>query len=175
MADFSLAILVVLQHEGGAIYTDDPQDPGGGTKYGISHKSYPDLDIRNLKLEQAEDIYRHDFWNPLRLDEVQNQTLATKILDTCVNMGCTTGIKLLQQALNDQGSHLVCDGTIGDLTLAAIKNCSAPDALLAGYKRLLVDHYLGLVASNAALRKYQKGWLNRADWPPASDAAGQNA
>ena len=53
--EFSDAVKIVLKHEGG--YVDDPVDPGGETKYGISKKAYPFLDIKNLTIKQASDIY----------------------------------------------------------------------------------------------------------------------
>ena len=55
MAEFKLAIPRVITNEGG--YVNDPDDPGGETKYGISKRSYPALDIKNLTVEQATAIY----------------------------------------------------------------------------------------------------------------------
>jgi len=49
--NFNLAIPVILQHEGG--YVNDPNDAGGATKYGISQRTYPNLDIANLTVAQA--------------------------------------------------------------------------------------------------------------------------
>src|SRR5690606_2973445 len=58
---FLHAVEVVLEHEGG--YVHDPHDPGGETKFGISKRQYPDLDIANLTREQAIEIYRRDWWD----------------------------------------------------------------------------------------------------------------
>src|SRR5690606_28008981 len=52
---FRRAVEVVLKHEGG--YVNNPSDPGGETKYGISKRSYPELDIANLTQEDAIAIY----------------------------------------------------------------------------------------------------------------------
>jgi lysozyme family protein len=57
---FPAAFAIVVGLEGG--YTDDPADPGGATKYGISQRAYPGLDIANLTLSAAQDIYREDYW-----------------------------------------------------------------------------------------------------------------
>jgi lysozyme family protein len=54
------AIAFVLRMEGGTTVENDPHDPGGMTKFGISHKAFPDLDIANLTLEQAKEIYRRE-------------------------------------------------------------------------------------------------------------------
>ena len=59
-ARFLKAFEKVLRHEGG--YVNDPLDLGGETKYGISKRSYPHLDIKNLTLDQAKQIYFRDFW-----------------------------------------------------------------------------------------------------------------
>jgi len=57
--NFERCIAFVLRHEGG--YVNDPRDPGGETKYGISKRAYPGLDIKNLTEEQAKEIYRQDY------------------------------------------------------------------------------------------------------------------
>ena len=60
---FDRIIEFTLQEEGG--YVNNPADPGGMTKYGISKRSYPNLDIANLTIDQAKAIYERDFWNQL--------------------------------------------------------------------------------------------------------------
>ena len=70
-AIFDHAVKEILRHEGG--YVDDPVDRGGETKYGISKRSYPDLDIANLTLEQAPYTIRdthvyHEVENPCGYD-----------------------------------------------------------------------------------------------------------
>lgn len=57
---FDMTIDFTLRWEGG--YVNNPADPGGETKYGISKRSYPWLDIVNLTEEHARLIYYRDFW-----------------------------------------------------------------------------------------------------------------
>lgn len=59
---FTAAMAFVLAHEGGYVW--NPNDPGGETNFGISKKSYPNEDIKNLTREAATEIYRIDYWNP---------------------------------------------------------------------------------------------------------------
>ena len=59
--NFDIAFSRLIDSEGGL--TDNPKDPGGLTKFGISQRSYPDIDIRNLTLDQAKAIYLRDFWD----------------------------------------------------------------------------------------------------------------
>jgi len=86
---FESALAFVLAAEGG--YVNDPNDPGGETKYGISKKAYPLLDITNLTREQAVDIYRRDYWNKVKGDELP-AGVDIAAFDTAVNMGAGTAL-----------------------------------------------------------------------------------
>ncbi len=161
MADFHLAIPTVLQHEGG--YVNDPNDPGGETRFGVSKRSYPHLDIAHLTRLQAEIIYERDFWMPLLLDQVSDQRVATKLLDTAVLIGKSRAVKLLQRAVQSAGGGIVpVDGCIGPATVSAV-NRSSPLLLLDAYRHLLVTYYEGLVESVPTSQKFLNGWLARAN------------
>lgn len=92
------SIMFIFQWEGGLV--DNPEDPGGLTKYGISQRSYPDLDIRNLTIEQATDIYKKDYWNLCNCD-AYSWPLDICIFDTAVNMGNSRAMNLLEQIRED--------------------------------------------------------------------------
>ena len=144
MANFDLAIPTVLQHEGG--YSKDPDDPGGETNFGISKRSYPDVDIANLTVDDAKAIYQRDYWVPLMLDQVNDQAVATKVFDTAVNIGKSRAVKFLQRAVQNAGGGIVdVDGGMGPQTLAAV-NQSSPLLLLSSYRQLQVTYYEGLVS-----------------------------
>lgn len=64
---FDKAFELVVGLEGG--YSNDPRDPGGETKFGISKRYHPELDIANLALEQAKSIYLNGYWIPAKCDE----------------------------------------------------------------------------------------------------------
>ena len=64
---FDILVKKVLKHEGG--YVNDPSDPGGETKYGISKRAFPDLDIKNLTEEQAILIYYDEYWLDAKVDK----------------------------------------------------------------------------------------------------------
>lgn len=150
MADFKLAIPIVLANEGGL--TDDPKDPGGLTNFGISRRSYPDVDIRNLTRDGAAAIYLRDFW---KFDAVQSQTVANKIFDMYVNMK-HSAIRILQACL-----LMTPDGIWGPGTCAAVN--AAGEGLLVPYKLALAKHYTNLTIANPALSKFLGGWLRRAN------------
>ncbi len=155
MADFERAVERVLEHEGGYVF--DPDDPGGETKFGISKRSYPDLDIKNLTVDQAKRIYELDWWIPMGLDEVEDQELAEKVFDMAVLMGRRRAVKLLQRALNAAGATLEEDGVIGPRTIGALNNHPNKRHVLAEFKLELVGYFLGLDRD-----KFLKGWLRRA-------------
>jgi len=81
---FDAAFNIVVNAEGG--YVNDPKDPGGETKYGISKRSYPQLDIANITLEQAKAIYLRDYWHELAC-ELMPWEFALITFDCAVNQG----------------------------------------------------------------------------------------
>lgn len=76
-------------------YTSGKGDPGGETKYGISKRSYPSLDIKNLTLEDAKAIYLRDFWQTVEAHDA----IKFQVFDFAVNSGISTAIRYLQRAV----------------------------------------------------------------------------
>ena len=146
--------------EGG--YGNDPRDPGGETKYGISHRAHPGIDIKNLTLDQAKAIYLRDYWTPLRLNEVQSEALADEIFDTGVNMGLSTAIKIAQRALNFLGiGSYGEDGIIGPITLGGINLWARKDeqALFRALNGFQFMRYVEIV--NHSDHTFARGWMKR--------------
>lgn len=156
---FEEAIKHVLANEGG--YVNDPKDPGGETKYGICKRQYPKVDIKNLTLDQAKEIYYADYWKPYFYDSV-DATLAGKVFDTAINIGPKRAFIILQNAANKLGANLVVDGSIGPKSVAAI-NTLNPDDILKHFRLLQAEYYRDLVAKNKNLSRFLKGWLARAE------------
>jgi lysozyme family protein len=113
---FEHAVNFLLRDDIEGAYVDDPQDTGRETKYGISKKSYPHLDIRNLTKLQAIEIYRADFWELLQCDHLPNG-LDLLIFDAAVNHGPGNAIRLLQEAVGFKGKDV--DGVMGPKTRTA--------------------------------------------------------
>jgi len=111
MSDFHRAVQIVLEHEAG--YVDHPDDPGGETNFGISKSRYPQLDIKNLTKKDAVDIYRRDFWDACRCDEI-NWPLNLYLFDSAVNQGVSKAITVLQVAI-----RVKVDGVLGPKTIEA--------------------------------------------------------
>ncbi len=157
---FQQAILVVLRHEGG--YVNNPKDPGGETKYGISKRTYPNLDIKNLTIDQATDIYYRDWWTHFTYNQITNSAVATKVFDTSVNLGASRCHKLLQRCLQVNGfANIVDDGNLGPKTFAAVNACDAT-VLLTAFRQAQANYYNALVAAHPEDQQFLKGWLSRA-------------
>lgn len=156
---FDRLIGFVLDHEGG--YVNDPDDPGGETKFGISKRSYPDVDIKALTAEEAREIYFANWWLPLRCNEIKHDRIAQKYLDTCVNVGKSAGTKILQKAVTAAGIMAMPDGIIGPRTLAAV-NSIDPVALIVQMRYYQADYYRYLIRRNPTLAKFERGWMKRA-------------
>lgn len=155
---FEEAFKNTLLHEGG--YVNDPQDPGGETKYGVSKRSYPHIDIKNLTLDDAKKIYYEDFWLKQKCNVIQKD-LAAKLFDLSVNVGTKQAGLFMQRALRVTKQELIEDGIIGVNTLDAIRRAD-PIILLASLKSEAAGYYRLLVAKNASMKKYINGWLSRA-------------
>jgi lysozyme family protein len=156
---FLKAFDYMLKHEGG--YVNDSADPGGETRYGISKRSYPNLNIKDLTLDQAREIYHRDFWTKAKCESINDENIATKFFDLAVNMGINQAVKLIQRALRAAGTQVVEDGVIGPITLAAI-NKADPTDLLAALKSEAAGYYRLIAQANPSQKKFLDGWLNRA-------------
>jgi len=151
MANFEEAIKKTLKWEGG--YSNDLQDPGGETNFGITKRDHQDLDIANLTVEQAIEIYRKNYWHPL-YGLIDSQAFATKIFDAGVNMGPRKAVKILQGVL-----AVTVDGLFGPGTLARTNYLG--EAALDPYKAALEAYYLSMVDKKPELRRFLAGWRRR--------------
>jgi lysozyme family protein len=146
--DFNTAFERVIGHEGG--YVNDPRDPGGETKFGISRRSYPMEDIAALTLERAKGIYARDFWGPAGCDAVPDGARFA-LFDLAVNSGVRTAVKLLQHAVGETE-----DGVLGPRTITAAT--SMPPARLVA--RLCAAR-LKLMTDLQTFDTFGRGWTRR--------------
>jgi len=154
MKDFNEIIEKVLEHEGG--YVNDPKDLGGETKYGITKRFYPDIDIKNLTIEQAKDIYKSDYWDRNKVESLP-QNLWHIYFDMCVNMGKRTAVKVLQRAAVNKGKNIEVDGGLGPMTIGALKGVE-----LDRVRAFRVKYYVDLITARPEQEKFYLGWFRRA-------------
>jgi len=137
----------------GTVYENDPDDPGGATKYGIDQRSHPDVNIRNLTREGAKRIYLVDYWLPVGADRLPPRT-AWAVVDCGVNCGRVRAVRWLQAIL-----RVNTDGRMGPVTLGAAgtqHDVRLAELMLAGR-----EGYYRNLARQPKRRKYLQGWLNR--------------
>ena len=159
-SSFDQAFEFVVGHEGG--YTADRRDRGNwtsgkigvgqlkGTKFGVSAMSYPDLDIKNLTVEDAKAIYLKDYWEKVRSDDLP-VGVDYLVFDIAVNHGVRDAIQWLQLAAGTNP-----DGVFGPQTLAAVQR---RDPL-----RLIEEIGVTRQMDYIALKSwptYGKGWTRR--------------
>ena len=134
----------LIIREGG--YANNPKDPGGETKYGISKRSYPDEDIKNLTPQRARDLYVRDVYERHGLDRFRDRQVIEWILDWLVHSG-TGAVRSLQRQL-----RLTVDGVIGPATIAAVDALKDPKDILRYRLKFLVS-----LTGHYAIG----GWVNR--------------
>ena len=154
LTTFEQIIEKVLAHEGG--YVNDPDDPGGETKFGIAKRSNPDVDIKNLTKEDAKKIYYDKYWTPARVAQAPSQ-LKHIYFDMVVNFGQRGAVKVLQQAAVAKGHQIAVDGGIGPNTLKAIKNVE-----LERVRSYRVLKFANIVIKKPSQEKFWFGWFRRA-------------
>ena len=145
---FDTAFEKLLGHEGG--YTEGKGDPGGETAFGVSKRSYPDEDIKNLTLERAKAIYKRDFWDRAQCDKLP-AALAFQVFDAAVNSGIGQSIRFLQRAVG-----VADDGQLGPLTIAAIQRREAPEMIA-----LFNAERLEFMTKLSVWDTFGRGWCRR--------------
>lgn len=148
--------LIIDVFEGGL--SDDPYDPGGRTKYGISQRTFPKLDIKNLTKDEATDIYIEHYYNRYHVDQVPFPT-NLHYLDMCITGG---GVKALQIACNSLGypEKLTVDNALGKKTITAMKWLAdkSPIEVYMAYFSGRLDHYRGITGRPDS---HYRSWMRR--------------
>lgn len=172
---FIRAFYFTLKNEGGL--SDDPQDPGGTTKYGISLEFLNQLfkkgtieadinqdgridkeDIKLLNIDFVKRAYHEEFWK--KIEKISDDYLAIKLFDSAVNLGLGQAVKLLQDVLG-----VAKDGILGPVTINALSKNNI-NSVIRNYVNRLICFYSKLAFFNPKLNKFLKGWINRAKRMP---------
>jgi lysozyme family protein len=145
---FGQAIEIILRLEAG--YSNDSNDPGGETKWGISKRAFPHINIKDLSVDEARLIYKQQYWDKLRLSEMPDE-VRLAVFDCAVNQGPQRAILLCQKALG-----IKADGVVGPVTIAAFGGVPAR-AFLTNYLTKRFDAYI----QNPQWSVFGRGWMKR--------------
>ncbi len=171
-----------LKAEGG--YSNNPNDSGGATKYGVSivtlkdyARWYPaamqtlgfppvitEATIKNLTVEKAERFFYRFWWQKLSCEEIPT-AVACCLYDFAVNSGHKRAVRKLQECYNNTvftGHVLETDGIVGPKTIAACQKCNTED-FITEYIDVRRSFFRAIVRSKPSQKVFLKGWLNRCD------------
>lgn len=181
MADFLQAYKITLGHEGG--YTLQPNE----TYLGVDRKHHPKwqgwdviddmkrtngfqvkhLDANHMLQNMVQSFYKSEFWDKMKLDNVNDQRIANELFDTGVNAGVGFAGKSLQRVLNvanKQGQYypdLKVDGNVGNFTITALNKHPMPDNILKGLNALQGAKYIEICEANDKQEVFFNGWMKR--------------
>jgi lysozyme family protein len=171
LAEFAPAFQFTMGHEDAKRSGIVTHDGDGRTRFGICEKSYPDMpeefwtEPPLLAILKAEGIYSDRYFHALRLDEIVDQAVASKIFDLAVVMGCKEAVVLAQRAANGlllgSSKAPAIDGRIGPQTIAALNACP-PQSVVESLCNLSKIVFCEDAAKHPEKEKDLHGWLNRA-------------
>jgi lysozyme family protein len=171
---FNQYVPLLLQVEGG--YTNNPNDNGNwtggkrnvgnlvGTNFGISAPVYGEwigrtptvADMKAITKPIALQIYKKNYWDAMRADSINSQSVANILVDHGINAGVSRAGRMMQEVLNKKfGKNLKVDGNIGPISIQAINSVNS-QALFNEYKTAREAYYISLNDPT-----FGAGWLNR--------------
>jgi len=169
----------LMEVEGG--FVNDSRDSGGATRYGVTEavarKAGYTGPMKDLPLSLAKSIYKAQYWDALRLDDIQNlcPSLCLKLADISVNMGVTQAGFFLQRllnALNNEGKNypdIKADGKVGPATIGTLRKFltmrrEGESVLVKALNCLQGGFYISLAERRQKDEAFLYGWLlNRID------------
>lgn len=171
----------IVTREGG--FVNDPDDPGGPTKHGVTIGTLRQLgidvnkdgvinaaDVRALTKAQALEIYLRHYYERPRISELP-ESIQASVFDMYVNSG-SNAVKILQRVLTMMGFTCSVDGEIGPQTIrvATMAEKQAGSYLSDAYGIERRNFYYRLADARPASRKFARrrnggkgGWIVRAE------------
>lgn len=138
----------VLGHEGR--YVNDENDPGGETNWGISKRSYPEVNIKDLTRNDAIAIYYRDFWVPIKGDKLSDG-VSYQLLDSAVNSGIKQSIRFLQRSIK-----VADDGFFGPHSQQVLEETKESDFIM-----LFLAERIEFMTKLKNFQFHGKGWMRR--------------
>lgn len=131
-------------------YVNNPRDPGGETKWGISKRSYPAEDIKTLTKDRAKAIFKRDFWDQISAEGLFDG-VAFQLADFAYNSGPQTAIRAYQRILG-----VAEDGHFGPVSMQKSLTMAEPDQIM-----LVLAERLDFMTKLNNWPDASRGWARR--------------
>lgn len=166
---FEAALNYVFENES-TLYTDNPHDSGGPTKFGVTLWTYSAFlgrsvlpqEIEELTLDKVKPFYWARYWSPLNCNQIMQAPIAVCLFDSAVLYGVGTAGIFAQKALVQCGASLKFDGVIGDKSIAAF-NSTKVDDFLKSFHGLILQRIDAVIKLDPKNEVFRNGWTNRAN------------
>lgn len=170
---FAVALKAVIEHEGG--YSNNPDDSGGKTNFGITQKELLKVseilkipsDVKILTKEDAAIYYKTEWWDRYHFNAINSVPISCKIFDMTINIGPSAAFKILQKACTYLNKPLPIDGIMGTITIGIVNRLC-----IDGHEQEIIDalidtqkkYYIDIIKHNPKQGIFLKGWLKRAEY-----------
>lgn len=159
----------IKNFEGG--FVNKKNDKGGATNFGITKATYEKYfnktvtveDIKNMKISEAIEIYRNNYFDCYEIDVRFPEELWHFIFDCYVQHSPISTRKIVQRSLNDCGENLKVDGVLGKQTYSKIP-CYSTNIILQYMIKWRIWLYNEIIKNTPSQKEFEGGWLKRANW-----------
>lgn len=176
----------LIAREGGDKFTNNPNDPGGATKFGVTAKVLGQwrrlgrdataAEVQALEYPEALALYRASYWTSPGYEAIAqvSEPIAEELFDAGVNMGPQSSGKFLQRLLNvlnrrgQDWPDIGVDGNVGNFTRSSLaaflakRGKAGEQVLLFALKGMRCYRYVELAELNGKNEDFENGWLARA-------------
>lgn len=171
----------IVDREGG--YVNDPDDPGGPTKHGVTLGTLRQLgldldgdgdidtaDVRRVSRKKAVAVFLEHYFHAPGI-ALLPEAIQPSVFDMYVNAG-GNAVKILQRLLCQMGQEISVDGIVGPQTVQAAEAAAslAPNHFVDAYAIARRNFYFKLADRRPASRKFARsraggkgGWIKRAE------------
>lgn len=170
MADSKKLVSFILSWETDK-YTNNKNDRGGATKYGITLATWKKVgydknadgklneeDVKLLTRKDFDMVFKKNYWDACKADQIADQSVANILVDTAYNSGVQRAVKFIQGIV-----HTKEDGVMGPQTLSLINNYKqGQEVLFKRYKEVRKTYLKRIGVGKQAVNL--KGWLRRVDY-----------
>lgn len=169
MADSRILSKFILTFETNK-YTNNKNDRGHSTKYGITLATWKKVgydknsdgvinaeDVKLLTEEDYNRVFKRNYWDACKADQINNQSVANLLVDFAYNSGVSRAVQKIQTIVGTKA-----DGIMGNMTLAAINSYKQGQWALFDELKVSRIAFLNAIVNNDPKQSVNlHGWLRR--------------